>query len=345
LTATGRVVVSLFSSNVHRIVALLKAAEHAGRKVCLLGRSLRRHFDIAVALGHIKCKSSLLVAQDALAHLRREQILVMAGGSQGEANSSFRKLSQGAHPHLQVEPGDRVIFSARIIPGNERLVYAMQNDFMRQGVEIITPATHPLVHVSGHASRAELRAMLKWTQPRSFIPVHGTLGHLQRHATLARSCGVADVMVVENGMCVAISADGPLVDGGRVPAGITRLVEGGEELDNPTRRQRFVLARAGVIAISAQLDHREQLICPPKISARGVVGVDGDEGAYNVIESCIVSTVEQVRGQRMRPLEEAVAQAVRSVVLQMCGARPSVLVHVFRADVDEAPSHNPHRTE
>jgi len=331
LSSTTRVVVSCFSSNVHRLVALLQAAREGGRRVCLLGRSLRRHFDIAHALGHIKHPSNLLVPPESLASLAREQVLVIAGGSQGEVNSALCKLAQGTHPHLQLEPGDQVIFSARVIPGNERSVYALQNDLTRLGVQIINYASHPGVHVSGHASRAELRTMLEWVRPRSFIPVHGTLSHMQRHAALARESGVADVMVVENGARVGIPLDAPLTNAGRVHAGITRLIEGGEELDGPTRRQRFVLARSGVMAISVQLDQKEHIIGSPKLTARGVVGVDGDEGAHNVIESCIVSTVEQTRGQRARPLEEAVAQAVRSIVLQMCGARPNVVVHVFRA--------------
>lgn len=339
LGSTTRVVVSCFSSNVHRIVALLQAAEQGGRRVCLLGRSLRRHFDIAHALGHIKYPSSLLAAPESLADLRREQVLVIAAGSQGEVNSALGKLAQGTHPHLQLAPGDQVIFSARVIPGNERLVYAMHNDLMRQGVQVINSGSHPGVHVSGHASRSELRTMLDWVKPRSFIPVHGTLGHMQRHAALARACGVEDVMVVENGARVGIPLNAPLTAAGRVSAGITRLVEGGEELDGPTRRQRFALARSGVIAISVQLNEQEQLIGCPKITSRGVVGVDADEGAHSVVESCIVGVVDKTRGERMRPLEEAVAQAVRSVVLQMSGARPNVVVHVFRADrVERQPS-------
>jgi ribonuclease J len=338
LSSTTRVVVSCFSSNVHRIVALLQAAEQSGRRVCLLGRSLRRHFDIAHALGHISYPSHLLVAQESLAALPREQVLVLAGGSQGEVNSALFRLAQGTHPHLRLEQGDQVIFSVRVIPGNERAVYAMHNDLIRQGVQIITYGSHPGVHVSGHASRSELRAMLQWVQPRSFIPVHGTLGHMQRHAALARSCGVADIMVVENGSRVGIPLHGPLTDAGRVPFGITRLVEGGQELDGPTRRQRFALARAGVIAISAQLNEREQLIGRPQVTSRGVVGVDADEGAHNVIESCIVATVERVRGERMRRLLVGLANAVRSVVIQLCGARPKVLVLVFGGDgVERTP--------
>lgn len=336
-SAPERVVVSLFASNAHRISALISAAQLTGRKICLLGRSLERHFDIARALGHLKYPSDLLVAQVDVSKLERNRALVLAGGSQGEASSALRRLAQGTHPQLQLEAGDLIVLSARVIPGHERSVFSMLNDFDRQGVTVITPASHPQVHVSGHASRGELRSMIEWTRPQSFIPVHGTLSHLKRHAELARGCGVADIQVVENGTMVAIPIAGPLYQAARVNSGVTRLVEGGAELDAPTRRRRFALGRSGVLMISVQLNSSERVVGTPKISSRGVVGVDADEGAMSVVTSSVVQAVERARGQRMQRLEETVAQAVRSVILEMCGSRPLVLVHIFPAgSINEA---------
>lgn len=330
-SAEKRVIVGLFSSNAHRLSALIAAAQRSGRRICLLGRSLRRHFFVAADLGHIKYPSNLLVAAEELRDLEPEHLLVVAGGSQGEPTSALKKLSDGAHPHLKLEEGDRVILSCRVIPGNERRVHNMVNNLLRQKVDMITTRSHRAIHVSGHASRSELRSMLEWTTPQAFIPVHGTLTHMQRHQTLARECGVSDTLVVENGAKVAIFEQSSLMLQGRVPYGVTRLALGGGVLDGPTRRQRFSLARSGLISIAVHLDQQELLSERPKISSLGVVGVDHDHGAMSVISSTVVRTVHEGVGRRMRKLEDVVAQAVRSIVLQISGERPVVVVHVLRA--------------
>src|SRR5690606_37593352 len=127
-SAEKRVIVGLFSSNAHRLLALVRAAARSERRVCLLGRSLRRHFFVAADLGHIKFPSNLLIAAEDLGSLEPERTLVIAGGSQGEPASALKKLSEGSHPHLKLEPGDRVVLSCRVIPGNEKRVNVMIND-------------------------------------------------------------------------------------------------------------------------------------------------------------------------------------------------------------------------
>lgn len=347
-SAERRVIVGLFSSNAHRLLALVRAAVRSERRVCLLGRSLRRHFFVAADLGHVNFPSNLLIAAEDLGSLEPERTLVIAGGSQGEPTSALKKLSEGSHPHLKLEPGDRVVLSCRVIPGNEKRVNIMINDLRRQKVDLITAHSHRDIHVSGHASRSELERMLNWTQPQAFIPVHGTLSHLERHRALAQECGVSDTLVVENGAKVAIfeatqsntaqpnAAQPGLSLQGRVPHGVTRLALGGSVLDGPTRRQRFALARSGIISIALRLDQREHLSERPKIVALGVVGVDGDEAALSVIFTTVSRVVHEGMGRRMRKLEDVVAQAVRSTVLEMSGTRPTVVVHVLRPG---APQH------
>ena len=332
LSARKRVIVGLFSSNAHRLASLIDAAVQSNRRLCLLGRSLQRHVDIFVKLGHLSYPSDLLVAQEQVAELSPERVLVIAGGSQGEATSALRKISQQTHPYLRLDSGDRVVLSSRVIPGNEKRVFSMLNDLQRQGAELVTAASHPSVHVSGHASRDELESMLKWTRPRAFIPVHGTLLHMNQHRELAAASGVEHCCVVENGRRVGIYASGELKVLGGFPAGVERLVPGGGVLDARTRRHRYTLARRGVIGISFALSDSEELRGRIAITARGVVGVDEDEAAMRVIESCIQQTIRTMRGSRMRSPEAVIVQAVRSIVLQMCGEKPMILVHVLRWD-------------
>jgi len=335
--ALGRVIVGLFSSNAHRLAGLFSAAQQTRRKVCLLGRSLRRHVEIATRLGHLSYPSDLLIAPEQLSALEPGRVLVIAGGSQGEVASALKKLSKRDHPQLELDEGDTVILSARVIPGNEKRVNVMVNDFLRQNVQLITPLSHPLVHVSGHASRSELKSMMEWVRPRAFIPLHGTLGHMLRHQTLSQECGIEQSLVVENGARVEVLERGALRVVGSVPAGQNRLVDGGAILDGATRRQRYTLARQGVIFIAVQLDVDGRCSAPPKVSARGVVGVDRDEDALRAIQTCVARTVEATRGQRMRSLETNIVQAVRSAVLAMSSLRPSVMVHVFDSHSNGSP--------
>ncbi len=330
--AQQRVVVALFSSNVHRLVALTHAAQKHERKICLLGRSLRKHFSLAQQLGHLSIKSNALVAPEDAQAMEPRNLLVLSGGSQGESASALRKLSLGTHPHLRLEPSDRVILSSRIIPGNERRVFSLSNDLLRQEVELITASSHPGVHESGHASRAELSKMIEWVRPRAFVPVHGTLMHMKLHRELAQDWAVPHTAVVENGQSLYLTRTAELVPGPRVPSGVVRLLAGGGVLDSRSRRHRYLLARNGVVSIAFVLDRAERIVGLPSICARGVVGVDDDENALNVVLAAVQRTVQTARGRRMSNLDELIVQAVRSVVLEMSRVRPVVLVHVSQQD-------------
>lgn len=338
LSSEWRVVVGMFSSNAHRLGCLLSAARRTGRKVCLLGRSLNRHLDVCVRLGYIKVPSDLLIAKEQAEQVPRERLLVIAGGSQGEAASALRRLSLGDHPHLGLERGDRLLLSARIIPGNERAVLTMLNDFRRMGVQVITSKDNERIHTSGHASRSELEQMLIWTRPSSFVPVHGTLTHLQSHAALAEELGVADFCVVENGQWICFSAEGPLRLGARLALRTVRVAMGGELLSPETRRMRGDLGRSGVLLVSVSLSESNELVGVPVVTSLGIPGVDGDEGATQVLTNVVRRRVLAATGYRM--LASMLRADLRSAVVQMCGVRPVVAVHLCRHGVDPAaPQH------
>ncbi len=324
-----RVIVGMFSSNVHRLKALLEVAQSTGRKVCLLGRSLCRQAEAAEAIGRLQIPSSLFVSPERVSELPRREVLVLAGGSQAEGPSSLKRLSLGQHPRLAVEAGDCLVLSARIIPGNERPVLRMQNDFLRRGVVVRTCRTDPEIHVSGHAARSEQLRMIQLLRPQAFIPVHGTLHHLRAHARLAEEAGVPEVLVVENGTSAQVDADRPLRRGERVPSGAVQVAVGGQTLDSMTRRRRIDLGRNGLVLVSVAFDGHRALKGKPVVACYGVAGMDECEESVESMTRDIVAVFRK-EGGGVDDLRTAITRAVRRNVVARCGARPLVQVSMVR---------------
>jgi len=250
--AKQRIVVSIFASNVHRLRALFAAAETHDKKICLLGRSVHRHVEAATSLGYLPDISSRIVAAEHAESVERGQLLVIATGTQGEPRAAMARLAKGTHPALTLETGDDVVLSSRVIPGNEQGVYTLINDLTRQGLRVRFRATSPEVHVSGHAHREEQREMLELVRPRAFMPVHGTLVHLEHHALLAEEAGVEQCLVVENGAVVEMTSEGvEVVD--RTEVGRVH-VDAGEEIPETVLRDRALLAELGIAVVVVPLD-------------------------------------------------------------------------------------------
>jgi ribonuclease J len=328
--APARVVVALFASNIQRLMLLGEIARRTGRKLCLLGRSLDAQVTIAKEIGRLSWLSDLLVSSDDLREMKRERVLILAGGTQAERLSAMRRLADGVHPLLTLQEGDTVILSSRVIPGNDRPVIAMVNAMHRRGLTVHTRITMPGVHTSGHAGRSEQRRMLELTRPRCFMPVHGTLHHLLRHAELGRSVGVAETVVVENGSVVGFDGQHASkvdeVRSGRVPIAI-----GGEVLSGENLQRRQELARAGIATVALALDGKK-LMGPPVIATRGIPSVDGDEPALRSLAQEAVRAVEQFREGRGLELSEHVRRTVRRKLEDLSGTRPVVEVSVIHAE-------------
>ncbi len=266
--ARGRVVVTLFASNTHRLRALIDVARGTGRRLCWLGRSVQTHARIASATGYLDRAEDVLVTPEQAATLPRIRVLIAATGSQAEPKSALARLARRDHPCLSLEAGDTVILSSRVIPGNERPVIEVLDALERQGIGIIERRMHRNVHVSGHAHRAEQTEMLKLVRPQSFIPVHGTFRHLSKHAALARELGVAETLVIGNGDVVEVSRD-RLRRVDRARTGRVHVSRGMDVADE-VLEDRARLAQVGTVAVSLCFDERGQLLASPDIQARGV---------------------------------------------------------------------------
>lgn len=328
--APARVVVALFASNIQRLMLLGDIARRTGRKLCLLGRSLDAQVNVSKEIGRLSWLSDLLVSADEVGEMKRERVLILAGGTQAERLSAMRRLADGVHPLLRLQEGDTVILSSRVIPGNDRPVIAMVNAMHRRGLTVHTRINEPGVHTSGHAGRSEQRRMLELTRPRCFMPVHGTLHHLLRHAELGRTVGVSETVVVENGSVVGFDgARAEKVDevrSGRIPIAI-----GGEPLTGENLQRRQELARLGIVTVALALDGRK-LLGSPVINTRGIPSVDGDEPALRSLALEAARAVEQFRDGRGIELQEHVRRSVRRKVEDLSGTRPVVEVSLIRAD-------------
>ena len=328
--APARVVVALFASNIQRLILLGEIARRTGRKLCLLGRSLDAQVTVAKDIKRLPWLSDLLVSADEVREMKRERVLILAGGTQAERLSAMRRLADGVHPMLSLEEGDTVILSSRVIPGNDRPVIAMINAMHRRGLTVHTRITVPGVHTSGHAGRSEQKRMLELTRPRCFMPVHGTLHHLLRHAELGRSLGVAATIVVENGSVVGFDGEHAskvdAVRSGRIPIAI-----GGEPLSSENLHRRQELARLGIATVALALAGKK-LLGPPAVATRGVPNVDGDAPALRSLAIEAARAVEQFREGRGLELAEHVRRSVRRKVEDLSGTRPVVEVSIVQAD-------------
>lgn len=331
--APERVVIGLFASNVGRIKALLDLARATGRKVVPMGRSIETHLRIAEQLRVIPDPHDVLVPRERARQLPRAQVLGIATGSQGEAPAALPRLAAGTHPDLELGAGDRVILSARIIPGNERAVFELVNALERRGVHVIHRGTDPRVHVSGHAHREEQRALIELVRPRTFLPVHGTYVHMAAHAGIAREAGVRDVFVIENGTVLEIDGDASRI-AGTVPAGRVHI-DHFEPVADRAIHDRKLLAQLGVVFVGLLTDERGRLLDAPQILTRGVIDEEADHELLEDLRDDVEDALDALRSPEDRLsdelLRDTVRRAVRRFLGRELGRKPLCYATILRA--------------
>jgi ribonuclease J len=274
--AKGRIVITTFASHIHRIQQIIDCAKKAGRKVFLIGRSLVDNVETAERLGWIRFPREVRPGHNKPMDEPAERTVVITTGTQGEPSSALARIALDEHRAVQVEPGDLVIISARTIPGNERKVNAVIDHLYRRGAEVIHDEM-PGIHVSGHACREELKTMLQLVAPRHFMPVHGTLRHMVKHAQLAEASGVPRerITVITNGEVAELDGDTARVLEERVPAGKVFIDGQAEEVATVVVRDRQHLAEDGFVIVVVAMDMQSgRLVREPEIITRGLVHVD-----------------------------------------------------------------------
>lgn len=275
--ATGRVVVTLMGSHIHRMAALAEVARRTDRKLCLVGRALERNWSLGVEHGLLPSDPHLLVVPERLAQLPRDRALVLATGAQGESNGGLARTATGQDALLRLRSGELVIFSARTIPGHELAVRKIVNQLARQGVRTIQPH-EALVHASGHACQDEQRALIEHARPQWFVPVYGEPVMLEAHARTARELLSEDrVVVVENGQSLLLEG-GELRRGPRESISRRPLDGEGRVMDWGDIRERSRISRAGLVTCSVAVGRSGAVQGMPVVTGRGLA-LSGDRVA------------------------------------------------------------------
>ena len=325
-----KVAVTCFASNVARLETIAKAARTAGRDVVLAGRALERIDAAARQCGYLADVPAFIDEKDA-GFLPDDKTVVVCTGSQGEPRAALARIAAGNHPHVGLGEGDTVIYSSRVIPGNEVSIAGVQNALVRRGIDIVTWDTH-LVHVSGHPARDELADMYGYVRPRIAVPVHGEARHLLAHARLARECQVSRAVVAENGAVVQLApGDGGIVD--HVPSG--RLFVDGKRLaamdSDPVRARTRVLYN-GTAVVTVVLNGDGLVDGEPALTTIGLLD-DEDaaiEEAARAAGKAAVAELSDAERRDDAAVSEAVRLATRRFFRDSLGKKPVTSVHLVR---------------
>jgi ribonuclease J len=330
-TAPRRVAVTTFASNVGRLRVVAEAAALCEREVVVVGRAMDRIAQVARETGYLDGVKEFR-SVDIYGHLPPDKVLALCTGSQGEPRAALSRIAQDDHPDVAFSRGDRVIFSSRAIPGNEKAVMRVINGLVAQGVEVITDRTY-LVHASGHPRMDELRDMIAWVRPEILLPVHGEPLHLIEHANLARRAGVGKVIVCRDGDLIRLAPGGPgTID--EVPAG--RIYKDGSLLVSAEERtvaDRRRLGFAGIVSVALALSDRGELLGDPALTLTGIPATDaqGRSTAEVVYDAAMEAFETLPRARRRDP--EAVAEAIRRAIRASLSAawnkKPICHVHVL----------------
>jgi ribonuclease J len=320
-TLKGRVAVTGFASNVARLDTVARAAKAAGRRVALVGRSMQKMVSAARETGYLKDFPTVLDETE-VADLPPHKVLYLCTGSQGEPRAALARIANESHPHVELREGDTVIFSSRVIPGNELAIADIQNKLAARGIGLLTSEDHH-VHVSGHPCRDELAQMYRWIRPQLALPVHGEMRHQVAHAALAREMQVPQALVPENGQMFRLAPGRPVlideVPSGRIHMDGRVLVTEGEGLTKDRRAMAF----AGLLVVSLVVDHKGRIAAPPVVLG---------EGMPEPVEEAVLKAVEETLDKNKRSdiddLAENVRRAARRAAHDAWGKKPVTRVLV-----------------
>jgi ribonuclease J len=332
--ATGRILVTTFSSHIHRMQQVIDLAVRFSRKVAVVGRSLTSHVGVARDLSLLHVPDGTLVDVVAARDLPREEIVIITAGSQAEAASALVRIAMDAHKQVSLAPGDTVVLSSRIIPGNERAISSLVNHLYRRGAHVHYGRLSR-VHVSGHASQEELKLVLNLVRPRHFVPVHGEYRHLVRHLALASEVGVPAERchLMEDGDVLELDAAGEARRGERVSAG--RVFVDGKgigDVEDVVLRDRRHLSEDGLVLAVLAIHHQSgDIVAGPDLVSRGVVGEEASPEVLDRARGAVMDALAAINPEsRTDPVEvkEEVRRALRRYFKRL-DRRPVILPFVM----------------
>jgi len=328
-TSPGRVIVTTFSSHIDRMQQVIDAAYRDGRVVGVVGRSMVRNVNIARNLGYLKAPEGVIISDKEIDKVPDDELVLLTTGSQGEPLSALRRMANGAHPKVDIKPGDTVVYSSRRIPGNELAIDETINRLVGAGAKVVTPDDRPEVHASGHGVRDDLLWMLQLVRPRFFAPIHGEVRHQKAHAALAAGLGIPErTIIMENGDVLEVSEDG-VTTGQRVESGLTYVDSfGTQDVGEAVVRDRRHMSEDGLVLVVVQVDaHDGSISGSPEIVTRGFAGAEDatliDAIREKVEESLRESSEEHIH--EVDVLQKQLHDVVGSLINRKMRQRPVIL--------------------
>ncbi len=326
----GRIIVTSFASNIHRVQQVIDAAVRLDRRVALVGRSMRKNFNIASSLGIAKAPEGLFIQPREIESFPDEKVIVISTGSQGEPLSALRRMANNDHRDVELHSGDTVVFSATPVPGNERAVNETIDRIYEIGATVVTAKQAP-IHASGHGWQEELKLMLNLTKPRYVLPVHGDFQRLRLHAELAESVGVKSECIFQgrNGLPLEVDTDGARF-GEDIHAGVI-FVDGVNvgEPDDVALRDRREISADGIFIVVATISSDDgQVVADPEVLVRGVAAVEETDPIVDELKDLVEDSLEDAAEAGTRELhliQEDLHDALAGAVYEKLRRRPMII--------------------
>lgn len=330
----GRVIMSTFSSNIHRVYQAIEYGLKYGRKVCIIGRSMERNLFMAMELGYIKLDKKIFIDAHEVNKYNDKDVLIVTTGSQGETMAALYRMATDEHRHIKIKPTDQIIISAKAIPGNEGSVSTVLNYLLKSGADVAYQDFSE-IHVSGHAAQEEQKLMLRLVKPKFFIPIHGEYNHIVKHKETAISCGVSEknIVLMDDGdqieLCNNYMKKVKTVKTGKVF--IDNQIN--RQIENDVVMDRQQLADSGVVMIIAQIDQRDKkLLSKPKVVSYGLVADKNDKAFSKEMEEVLVQFLTNVKKEvleNQRALENEIRQVVRKHIFRNLKKYPTIVPTIF----------------
>ena len=326
----NRIAITSFSSNLARLETFAHIANESGRAAALCGRSLWTMYKAALDSGYLRNIKPFLDEREAMEY-PREQTLLICTGSQGEPRAALSRIANDMHQNIFLEEGDTVIFSSKVIPGNERSITKVQNDLKERNINVVTESDE-FVHVSGHPQVEELKKMYNWIKPKIVIPVHGEYHHLKSNVEIAKKCGIKSGLILKNGLLLKIAPGEPKVLG-EIPSG--RLMLDGKKIipiNEEAIKNRKKMLYNGTILISLALNKKNKIISKPVISSKGFFNNENIKNFEKNLASIINSFLKELQNKKFieEPLKEKINAFSRKFFKKSLDMKPIIEIHIIK---------------
>ena len=334
-SAQGRVIMSTFSSNIHRVYQAITYGIKYGRKVCVIGRSMEKNIDIARELGYIDLPNSIFIEAHEVEKYPENEILIVTTGSQGETMSALYRMATDEHRHVKIKASDLIILSAKAIPGNEGSVSAVLNFLMKAGASVAYQDFSE-IHVSGHAAQEEQKLMLRLIKPKFFLPVHGEYNHVAKHKDTAIKCGVLEknILLMEDGDQIEVNPS-YMRKVGNVKSGKVFIDnQACKEVDSSTIKDRQDLADAGLVSMVAFIAQSEQKIRSLEIEMIGIANEKEQNELQKELQGALEMSIRTIKPEvinNKKLLEGEIRNLTRKLLFKKLKKYPAILLHIFTA--------------